>query len=193
MIRITSGVYKGRVLKGGSIPHIRPTMSKVKLSFFDTLQLGIQEKIFLDGFAGTGNIGIEALSRGAEYVVFIDHLPEALALIRHNLEKIGVPAERYRLQGGDFNRSIIHLAKSGFQFDLVYLDPPYELVKLGDPLKVLYKRKVVRPEGMIVLERSGVASFRSPFFHFQRSRSIGREALDYYLCEAGSGEETRGA
>ena len=77
MIRINSGLYKGRVLRGGKSPLIRPTMSKVKLTFFDILQHDIKEKIFLDGFAGTGNIGIEALSRGAEYVVFIDDLPEA--------------------------------------------------------------------------------------------------------------------
>ena len=89
MIRITSGLYKGRVLRGGKSPLIRPTMSKVKLTFFDILQNDIKEKIFLDGFAGSGNIGIEALSRGAEYVVFIDDLPEAARSIRHNVENPG--------------------------------------------------------------------------------------------------------
>ncbi len=103
MIRINSGLYKGRVLRGGKSPLIRPTMSKVKLTFFDILQHDVKEKIFLDGFAGSGNIGIEALSRGAEYVVFIDDLPEAARAIRHNMEKIGIatrflPRDLRRLQ-----------------------------------------------------------------------------------------------
>ncbi len=101
MIRINSGLYKGRVLRGGKNPLIRPTMSKVKLTFFDILQHDIKEKIFLDGFAGSGNIGIEALSRGAEYVVFIDDLPEAVRAIRHNIGKIGIAPDFYRVICGD--------------------------------------------------------------------------------------------
>ena len=69
-------MYKGRNLKSINDPGVRPTAAKVKLSFFDIFQEEIRECIFLDGFAGTGNIGIEALSRGADYVVFIEELAE---------------------------------------------------------------------------------------------------------------------
>ena len=180
MLRINSGLYKGRVLRGGKSPLIRPTMSKVKLTFFDILQTDVKEKIFLDGFAGSGNIGIEALSRGAEYVVFIDDLPEAARAIRHNVEKIGIAPDFYRVICGDFNRSIIALAKDGFRFDLAYLDPPYAMLEYANPLKVMHKRGVLRPDGLIVLERPARLRFQTPYFALRRSQRIGRECLDFY-------------
>ncbi len=180
MIRINSGLYKGRVLRGGKSPLIRPTMSKVKLTFFDILQTGVKEKIFLDGFAGSGNIGIEALSRGAEYVVFIDDLPEAARAIRHNLEKIGIAPDFYRVICGDFNRSIIALAKDGFRFDLAYLDPPYAMLEYANPLKVMHKRGVLSPDGLIVLERPARIRFETSYFTRVRSQHIGRECLDFF-------------
>jgi len=187
MIRISSGLYKGRVLRGGKSPLIRPTMSKVKLTFFDILQNEVKEKIFLDGFAGSGHIGLEALSRGAEYVVFIDDLPEAAAVIRHNAEKIGIAHDYYRVICGDFNRSIIALAKDGFQFDLAYLDPPYAMLEYANPLKVIHKRGALRKDGLIVLERPVQLRFATPYFTRQRSVRIGRECLDFF----GYGEAER--
>jgi|WetSurMetagenome_2_1015567.scaffolds.fasta_scaffold94146_2 16S rRNA (guanine966-N2)-methyltransferase len=191
MIRINSGLYKGRVLRAGKNTIIRPTMSKVKLTFFDILQHDIKEKIFLDGFAGTGNIGIEALSRGAEYVVFIDDLPEAARSIRHNVEKIGIASDFFRVICGDFNRSIIALGKDGFQFDMVYLDPPYAMLEYANPLKVIHKRSVLKPDGLIVLERPAHVRFQTPYFTLQRTQHIGRECLDFFTYgpgAAGAGE-----
>jgi 16S rRNA (guanine966-N2)-methyltransferase len=188
MIRISSGLYKGRVLRGGKSPLIRPTMSRVKLTFFDILQNDIKEKIFLDGFAGSGHIGIEALSRGAEYVVFIDDLPEAARSIRHNLEKIGIASDFYRVICGDFNRTIISLAKDGFQFDLIYLDPPYAMLAYANPLKVIHKRNVLKPEGRIILERPTQTHFETPYFVRRRSQHIGRESLDFFAYGEGDAE-----
>ncbi len=192
MIRINSGLYKGRVLSGGKSSLIRPTMSKVKLSFFDILQHDIKEKIFLDGFAGTGNIGIEALSRGAEYVVFIDDLPEAARAIRHNAEKIAIASDFYRVICGDFNRSVIALAKDGFQFDLIYLDPPYAMLEYANPLKVIFKRNVLKADGLIVLERPSQLRFATSFFTLQRSQRIGRECLDFFVHGNGPQKEQPG-
>ena len=180
MIRITSGFYKGRVLRGGKNPVIRPTMSKLKLTFFDILQNDIKEKIFLDGFAGTGNIGIEALSRGAEYVIFIDDLPEAARIIQHNAEKIGIASDFFRVICGDFNRSIIALSKDGFQFDLIYLDPPYAMLEYANPLKVIFKRNVLKKDGLIVLERPSQVRFETPYFTLKRTQRSGRESLDFF-------------
>ncbi|MCX6556705.1 MAG: 16S rRNA (guanine(966)-N(2))-methyltransferase RsmD [Candidatus Aminicenantes bacterium] len=180
MIRIASGFYKGRVLRGGKNSVIRPTMSKLKLTFFDILQHDVKEKIFLDGFAGTGNIGIEALSRGAEYVIFIDDLPEAARTIKHNAEKIGIASDFYRVILGDFNRSIIALAKDGFQFDLIYLDPPYAMLEYANPLKVIFKRNVLKKDGLIVLERPTQVRFETPYFTLRRSVPSGRESLDFF-------------
>ncbi len=186
MLRVSSGLYKGRVLAAGNDPAIRPTMSRVKLSFFDSVQEGIRESIFLDGFSGSGHIGIEALSRGAEYVVFIDQLPEATTLLRKNLDKIGVESGHFRIICGDFNRSVIQLAKEGFRFDYIYLDPPYDLLKVANPLKVVFKRDLLQPDGLVVLERRGSIRFDAKYFERIRSKDIGREALDYYRPHPGN-------
>ncbi len=179
-MKISSGFYKGRKIKSVKDPNVRPTTSKLKLSFFDILQDNIKEKIFLDGFAGTGNIGIEALSRGVEYVVFIEELPEAVKALQHNLDKIGVPPDNYRIIKGDFNRSVITLGKNGYKFDIIFLDPPYKILAYANPLKVVYKREILKEDGMAVLERPIRQRFDSKYFECFRTHKIGKECLDFF-------------
>ncbi len=180
MLKVYAGLYKGRKLKSFKGDFIRPTISRVKLSFFDSIQNDIREKIFLDGFAGTGNIGIEALSRGAEYVIFIDELKESVNIIEHNLEKIGVDPGKYRIIKGDFNRSIIALSKDEFKFDIIYLDPPYEMLRVADPLKILYKRNVVSQNGFVVLEKPDYIAFDTKYFVKFKENRIGNKVLEFY-------------
>jgi len=180
MLRVYAGIYKGRRLKSAQNPAVRPTVAKVKLSFFDILQDDIREKIFLDGFAGSGNIGIEAISRGAEYVVFVDSLAESIRLLRHNIDKIGIPSDRYRIIHGEFNRAVISLAKAGFRFDIVFLDPPYALLEVANPLKVIFKRDILDPEGFVVLERPTAMDFDAKYFRRTRTQKIGQKSLDFF-------------
>lgn len=180
MLRIYSGLYKGRRLKSAQNPAVRPTTAKVKLSFFDILQDQIREKIFLDGFAGSGNIGLEALSRGAEYVVFIDVLDESIRLLRHNIEKIGIPSDFYRIMKAEFNRGVIRLSRDRFMFDIIFLDPPYELLEYANPLKVIYKRQILKPDGIVILERPLSLKFQARYFECIRSQKIGQKCLDFF-------------
>ncbi len=180
MLRIFSGLYKGRKLKSVKNPDVRPTTAKVKLSFFDIMQDNIRETIFLDGFGGTGNIGIEALSRGAEYVIFIEQLGEVVKVLQHNLDKIGIPPDYYRIIKGDFNRSVIQLGKDGFKFDIIFLDPPYQLLEYANPLKVIYKRNILKDDGIIVLERPDFLKFEAKYFQCYRTHNISRKCLDFF-------------
>ncbi len=180
MLRIYSGLYKGRKLRSSSSEEVRPTTAKVKLSFFDILGDSIREKIFLDGFGGSGNIGIEALSRGAEYVVFIDLLKESIKLLRHNIEKIGIPSDHYRIIHGDYNRSVIRLGKDEFKFDIIFLDPPYKMLDYANPLKVIFKRDILQKDGIIVLERPLRTKFDSKYYECYRSHKIGTKCLDFF-------------
>lgn len=183
MLRIFSGVYKGRKLKSANTPDVRPTTAKVKLSFFDIIQDKVRESIFLDGFGGSGNIGIEALSRGAQYVVFIDILPDSIKLLKNNIEKIGIPSDHYRIIKGDYNRSIIQLANEEFKFDIIFLDPPYKLLEYANPVKVLFKREVLADEGIIVLERPSSLKFNAKYFDLYREHRIGQKTLNFYCHE----------
>ena len=180
MLRIYGGLYKGRKLKAVKHPDFRPTTAKLKLSFFDILQEEIRETIFLDGFGGTGNIGIEALSRGAEYVVFIELIPEIIKALQHNLDKIGIPPDHYRIIKGDFNRSVIRLGNEGFKFDIIFLDPPYKLLDYANPLKVIYKRDILRDDGIIVMERPNYIRFDAKFFECYRTQTQGKKSLDFF-------------
>lgn len=180
MLKIYAGLYKGRKLKSVNHPEVRPTTSKVKLSFFDILQNDIRETLFLDGFGGTGNIGLEALSRGAEYVVFIEELSECIKTLRHNIDKIGIAPDHYRIIHGDFNRSVIQLSKEKFRFDIIFLDPPYQLLEYANPLKVIYKREILNKEGLAVLERPTFLKFESKYFERYRSQKIGQKSLDFF-------------
>lgn len=186
MLRIFAGLYKGRKLKSVKHPDVRPTTAKVKLSFFDIVQNDIRESIFLDGFGGTGNIGIEALSRGADYVVFIELLSENVKVLRHNLDKIGIPTDHYRIIKGDYNRSVIQLSKDGFKFDMIFLDPPYDMLKYANPLKVVYKRNILKDDGIIVLERPSLLQFDSKFFECFRTQKLGTKCLDFFRYFADS-------
>ncbi len=180
MLKIFTGRYKGRKLKTVDNPDIRPTTAKVKLSFFDIVQEEVREAIFLDGFGGTGNIGIEALSRGAEYVVFIEQSQEFVKILRQNLDKIGIPTDHYRIIKGDYNRTIIKLGKDGFKFDMIFLDPPYELLTYANPVKVIFKRDILKENGFIILERPVNMRFDNKYFHCFRTQKIGNKCLDFF-------------
>lgn len=180
MLRIFSGIYKGRKLLSPNSDKVRPTTAKVKLSFFDTIQKEIKESIFLDGFGGSGNIGIEALSRGAEYVVFIDLLPASIRYLKKNIEKIGIPSDRYRIITGDYNRSVISLGKDGFKFDIIFLDPPYKLLEIANPLKVIYKRDILAKDGMIIVERPLRTDVKDKYFDNYKTNRLGKKCLEFY-------------
>ncbi|MCP4214441.1 MAG: 16S rRNA (guanine(966)-N(2))-methyltransferase RsmD [bacterium] len=180
MLKIHAGLYKGRKLKSVKSDDIRPTTSRLKLTFFDILQDKIRETIFLDGFGGTGNIGIEALSRGADYVVFIEMNHDIAKVLKHNLDKIGIPPDHYRIIKGDYNRSIIQLAKDGFKFDIIFLDPPYNLLEFANPLKVVYKRDVLKDNGIAILERPSYRKFNAKYFDCYRTVTQSRRCLDFF-------------
>lgn len=121
-LRIVAGALKGRRLTSPTWTGLRPTSDRLRETLFNVLGQTCQGASVLDAFAGTGAVGIEALSRGAAHVMFVDHDPRALALIRQNLDRCGV-TDRYTIQRMD-------LARSGpvfpTAFDLIFLDPPYE-------------------------------------------------------------------
>jgi 16S rRNA (guanine966-N2)-methyltransferase len=131
-LRIVAGSLKGRRLLSPSWIGLRPTSDRLRETLFNILGQTCHRVSVLDAFAGTGAVGIEALSRGAAHVMFVDHDPRALALIRQNLQRCGV-TDRYTIQRMDLARSGPAFAKATAgkpapaAFDLIFLDPPYEM------------------------------------------------------------------
>ena len=119
-MRVITGTARGRRLKELQGMETRPTTDKVKESLFSIIQFDIEGRRVLDLFAGTGQLGIEALSRGAAEAVFVDRRPDAVRLVQENLALCGF-TDRARVKSGD---ALAYL-KSGEKFDLIFLDPPY--------------------------------------------------------------------
>jgi len=182
MIRVISGAYKGKRLRKVPSLLVRPMPDKLKTALFNILRDEIRGRAVLDGFSGTGSIGIEALSRGADSAVFVEHFGPAASVLRHNVAKVGAEG-RSRVVFEEFNRAVIRLAKEKASFDLIFLDPPYKLLEERNPLKVIRKRGILRPGGLIVLRRHFKTRFEGRFFELVRSVTLGDDTLDFYKEE----------
>jgi 16S rRNA (guanine966-N2)-methyltransferase len=150
-MRIIAGKSKGRSLKAVPGTHTRPTTDKVKEAVFSMIGPTFDQEWVLDLFAGTGGLGIEALSRGAKRSVFIDKDSKSIEVIRTNLKVSGLEdhAEVYR---NDAERALKALQKRGLKFDLVFLDPPYRLHTLPNLISLLCELGLLTNEAILVCE-----------------------------------------
>jgi 16S rRNA (guanine(966)-N(2))-methyltransferase RsmD len=144
---VIAGRYKGRLLKAPTWEGLRPTSDKLRETLFNILAPRIEGARVLDGFAGTGAIGIEALSRGAAHVTFVERDRRAVALIETNVAACGIEAD-YNIQQGDVG---LALRNGSAAFDLILLDPPYDLHLVSPTLEAAAAR--LSADGLLVLER----------------------------------------
>jgi 16S rRNA (guanine(966)-N(2))-methyltransferase RsmD len=121
-VRVVAGLYRGRRLVAPPGDQIRPTSDRVREALFSVLGPSVQGARVLDLFAGSGALGIEALSRGAADAVFVDQAPRAIQAIRANLEALGIEAGVHRIEARSWLRTASARAEA---YDLVFLDPPY--------------------------------------------------------------------
>ena len=149
-MRIVAGLYGGRKLRVPKGRDIRPTSDKVRGAIFNTLAgyLDFEGARVLDAFCGTGALGLEALSRGADHCLFIDKAKASLDLARENVGDLGVLDES-GFKIGDASR--VHLGQGG-AFNLVFLDPPYGKGLIAAALENLLRQDVLSDEAVIVLE-----------------------------------------
>ena len=151
-MRIIAGDLKGRVLAPVQ-GRTRPTAARVREAIFNILGPAVPEAQVLDLFAGTGALGIEALSRGAAQAVFVEDHPEALKALRRNLETLGLP-DRSQVLPLPVAAALRKLAARGERFDLVFLDPPYGGGAAAATLGALAGSSLLLPEAWVVAEHS---------------------------------------
>lgn len=145
-MRVIGGKYRGRVLVGFKGKDIRPTSDRVKESLFNILAPEISGANVLDLFCGSGNVGIEAISRGADLVVFNDASKESLDVLKKNLALIKTGATIYNL---DYKTL---LEKLDVTFDVIYIDPPYKSGAGEDALRIIAARGLLNTGGVAVFE-----------------------------------------
>jgi 16S rRNA (guanine(966)-N(2))-methyltransferase RsmD len=146
-MRVISGTARGRKLKEPSGSEIRPTTDKVKAAAFNIVQFDVEGRRVLDLFAGTGQMGLEALSRGASSAVFLDRSTDAIRLVKQNLETCGF-SDRAQVIHGD---SVGYLSRSD-AFDLIFVDPPYDTDLLDQALSAIIQFDILRRNGIILCE-----------------------------------------
>jgi 16S rRNA (guanine966-N2)-methyltransferase len=122
-MRVISGKYKGLHLVSFKADHIRPTTDMVKESMFNKLMFDIDESRVLDLFCGTGSLGIEAISRGAQFVTFVDDNRKSLDITRQNLEKLKIPKELYRVVQADVLKFLKNYKNE--PVNIIFADPPF--------------------------------------------------------------------
>ena len=150
-MRIVAGKNKGNILKSPKGLSVRPTSEKVREALFDILGTSVKETCFLDLFAGTGAAGIEALSRGAKNVIFIEKEPKCIKIIKENLEKTGNSQNAivYKI---DFLSGLKLLAKKNYLLDYIFLDPPYNKGFVNISLLEIAKLSILRKNGLVIAQ-----------------------------------------
>jgi 16S rRNA (guanine(966)-N(2))-methyltransferase RsmD len=181
-MRIIGGRFRGRKLMEFRGGELRPTGDRLREALFNILGSGIVGSLLLDIFSGTGAVGLEAVSRGAREVVFIERDPDANRLIRRNLQRCGVE-NGYQLIKGDAFTALRQLGRSELKPDFIFLDPPYRWNEYGDLLKIIFRRGLAHSETWVVVEHHRRAALPESGDGFRRFRQLrqGNHYLSFYI------------
>lgn len=147
--RVIGGIAKGKRLKTRNVKHLRPATDFVKEALFNILMLSVPGSRFLDLFAGTGSIGIEALSRGAEKVCFVERDPLNAKLIKENLQITGF-SDQAEIYIKDVFQALNLMQQKGYQFDLIFVDPPFRQGLLVPTVEKIWELGILAAGGCII-------------------------------------------
>lgn len=179
-MKIIAGEYKGRIIE---MPKgIRPTSDKVREALFEIIKNYIEGAKFLDLYCGSGAIGIEALSRGAEKAVFVDNNHSRVSVLKMNLNKLGIPVTSYDIYNKDCVNNINMFQRLGISFDIVFIDPPYHMGLAKNTLIGLSCCDILSPNALIVAEVFKKESLPEELGTFKKIRSskYGDTLLEFF-------------
>lgn len=183
-MRIISGKYKGHQLVSFQADHIRPTTDRVKETLFNKIQGDVDGARVLDLFSGTGNLGIEAISRGASEVVFVEKNKKSIAILEKNMAKLKI-SEPYQI----VQKDVLPFLKNyeGAAFDVIFVDPPFTEEMAHDVMVVLSQSKVFHEQSLIMIEsgrREKIVDDYSPLARYD-VREFGDKSLSFF-CQKGN-------
>jgi 16S rRNA (guanine(966)-N(2))-methyltransferase RsmD len=180
-MRIIAGKYRGRKIGFPKSPHIRPTQDKIREALFNVLARSISGVNALDLFAGSGAIGIEALSRGAKNVTFVDNNFKCVRIIKENLRNIDIEHMANILKM-DALRAIKKLSETGNKFDIVFLDPPYYKGLSKKTLISLNQYDILSDTNIIVAEhfKKDILAYNISNIILCKQKRFGDTVLSFY-------------
>ena len=177
-MRVISGKYKGKSLIGFDIDGTRPTMDRVKESLFGIIQKYIKDSTVLDLFAGSGSLGIEALSNGASSCYFFDNNIELVNIIKKNT--IGI--DGVHVMKSDYKNSLELLKNSNIKFDIIFLDPPYKLNLVNECLDKIFEYNLLNSDGIIVCEYEN-ENIITEKYNLIKEKKYGTKNIKIYKCK----------
>jgi 16S rRNA (guanine966-N2)-methyltransferase len=185
-MRVISGKYRGRPLRSLRGAEIRPTSDRLRETLFNVLTAGnpqaLESTVWLDLFAGTGAVGIEALSRGARQAYFVEASADAAKLIEQNLQSLGIE-EGYKILRDDLTGVVWRLQREHFVADVVFLDPPYRMRhSYEETLTVLAGSSLVWAMSLVIAEHEKTFDLGDEFGALRKVRKLtqGNTALSFY-------------
>lgn len=183
-MRVIAGRYKRRQLSCPRGHTIRPVPDRFKESVFSILQPWLEQARVLDLCAGTGAMGIEALSRGAVWATFVDSWDTAIRTVKHNLRACGVDSG-YDVLASDVMAAINRLARLGDRFDLVFFDPPYASDLYQPVMETLGQGQLLPPGGLVLVMHHAKNRLPESYGKLRRFRQLkqGENVLSFYILD----------
>jgi 16S rRNA (guanine966-N2)-methyltransferase len=182
-VRVISGTARGKRLQAPRGMDTRPITDMIKEALFNVIGSSIKGASLLDLFAGSGSVGIEALSRGARLTIFIDNSNDAIRVIKKNLKNCGFK-DGFEVYRNDVFRALEILAKRNARFDYIYVDPPFTVEAIFEPLlKTLDRLPLLAPNGRIIIRtprRMHLAAELKSLEEY-RVNNYGESTLHYYM------------
>jgi 16S rRNA (guanine966-N2)-methyltransferase len=191
-MRVIAGKFRSRPLRSLRGQNIRPTSDRLRETLFNVLTAGnptaLENTVWIDLFAGTGAVGIEALSRGAKQVYFVDSSPAAAGLIRSNLDSLGIQ-DSFEILTDDLLRAFWRMERQHVAADVVFLDPPYRHQDAyAETLRSLAESPVVWAMSLIIAEHDSKFDPGAEFLPLRRFRKLtqGDSTLSFYRMAKGT-------
>lgn len=184
-LRILGGNFRGRLLKSPKTHLTRPTLAVLRKAVFDILHTKIEDAFFLDLFAGSGAMGLEALSRGASHAFFVDNNVLSLRCLKENIHLLQLEKQSSVLSC-NYKQALKQLLKKQIQFDIAYIDPPYELSLKTTILQEIFalfdSSCLIKPGGLVFIEEAAPAHSRFAFesLNFVNIRKFSGTLLQQY-------------
>ncbi len=185
-MRVIAGRYKGRRLKTIEGYRVRPTSDRLRETLFNVLSSSIEGAKFVDLCAGSGAVGIEALSRGAAHVTFIESSRRAVETIKENLRHCGI-TEGVKVINREVISALKYFAAHHLQYDIFYFDPPYDSEFYSPVMWTLARHKLIAEAGIVVVEHRKRTGPAPNYNHLRPYREItqGDSCLTFYSMERG--------
>ncbi|CCJ34550.1 16S rRNA (guanine(966)-N(2))-methyltransferase RsmD [Caloramator australicus] len=183
-MRIITGEAKGRIIKAPEGMNTRPTLDRVKESVFNIISNKIYDAIVLDMFAGSGNLGLEAISRGAKFCTFIEKDKSAYKVLKENIKNLNFE-DRSKAYFGDSFKIIKNLSKENFKYDLIFLDPPYGRGMVQRAVEAISENRIYNDNTFIISEldeKDDIPEIVGIFKNF-RTEKYGRCKIIFWVKE----------